>query len=144
MRLWAILLVAMIGVPAMAAGACGGGTSVRDAALHLQWVVERDCVHPERPAWLVAVPWTAQATAAQPGMNPREPAPLASPDVRSGMTVLLGHSNDRAEIHLRGTVLATAHTGERVRVRAGLGAVALEGIVRGPGLVELLPRKGGN
>lgn len=60
------------------------------------------------------------------------------------MTVTLCSSNEEAEIHLRGTALGAARTGERVRVRTGLGSGTLEGIVRGPGLVELVPRRGGN
>jgi hypothetical protein len=60
------------------------------------------------------------------------------------MMVIIGRGSDKAEIHLRGTALGTARTGEKVRVRAGVGAAALDGIVRGPGLVELVPRKGEN
>jgi flagella basal body P-ring formation protein FlgA len=46
-----------------------------------------------------------------------------------------------AEIRLRGTALGTARIGEKVAVRAGLGNSIVQGVVRGPGEVELSPEK---
>jgi flagella basal body P-ring formation protein FlgA len=57
------------------------------------------------------------------------------------MRVTAWREDESADIHLRGTALGTARRGERVSVKAGLGGAVLDGIVRGPGLVELLPQK---
>ena len=130
--------------PALAFGACGAGTIVRDFGLHLQWVVERDCDHPERPAPLwSAVPWSGNNKVLFAGKgNAEGAAPLPAPEVRSGMRVRLGRSDADADIDLYGTAMGTARLGEKVRVKAGLSGAILEGIVRGPGRVELEPAKG--
>jgi hypothetical protein len=140
MRPWTILLPMMV-FSAVASAACNGPI-VRDWGLHLQWMVEQDCEHPERPARLVEVPWTVEMRASATGGKITDPRPV--PEVRPGMMVTLCHRSDEADIHLRGTALGTARTGENVRVKTGLGSIPLDGIVRGPGLVELVPRRGGS
>jgi Chaperone for flagella basal body P-ring formation len=137
--IWAGFMVA----PALGFGACGTGNTVRDFGLHLQWVVERDCNHPERPATLVEVPWSVNNNSPVPGSRGADGAtPLPAPEVRNGMRVTLSRRDTKADIDLYGTALGTARPGEKVRVRAGLGGAVLEGIVRGPGWVELEPAKG--
>lgn len=144
MRVWALLAGMMITGQAAALGACGTGNTVRDFGLHLQWVVERDCQHPERPATLVEVPWSVNKPEAVHGnQSAAGVAPLPAPEVRSGMRVTLRRREAMADIDLSGTALGTARRGERLRVRAGLSGAILEGIVLGPGLVELEPAKGG-
>jgi hypothetical protein len=125
----------------MAAAACDGGNTVRDWGLHRSWKVERDCGHPERPATLVEVPWSAplkrpsrEESAAQTALPPA--------DVRQGMRVSLGRQGENADIHLFGTALVQGRVGDRIQVKAGLGGATLEGIVRGPGMVELEAGKG--
>jgi hypothetical protein len=144
MKAWAIVAGMMITGPVAALGACGAGNTVRDFGLHLQWVVERDCKRPERPATLVEVPWSVDYQISVAGDRSAEGvAPLPVPEVRSGMRVILSRRGAKADIDLCGTALGTARRGEKVRVKAGLSGAVLEGIVRGPGLVELEPAKGG-
>jgi hypothetical protein len=147
-RIWAGIGAATILAPSLAFGACGAGNLVRDWGLHLEWVVEHDADHPERPARLVEVPWNAagvegqnQTVCAPRGPGAGKAAPLPAPEVRIGMRVTAWREDESADIHLRGTALGTARRGERVSVKAGLGGAVLDGIVRGPGLVELLPQK---
>lgn len=120
---------------------------VRDWALHQQWLVERDCIHPERPSRLLKVQWTSpergraspQADSARTGL---EIHAGVGPVIRPGMRVILSRSNREAEIHLGGVALQAGRLGETILVKAGLSATALRGTVRGPGLVELEPEKG--
>jgi hypothetical protein len=143
-RVRGIVGVLLVAAPALALGACGAGNTVRDFGLHLQWVVERDCQHPERPATLMEVPWsTDNLVPAGGNRSAVGAAPLPAPEVRSGMRVRLGRTDAKADIDLYGMALETARLGEKVRVKAGLSGAVLEGIVRGPGLVELEPAKGG-
>jgi hypothetical protein len=136
--------VLLVAAPALALGACGAGNTVRDFGLHLQWVVERDCQHPERPATLVEVPWSVNNPVPVTGNRNAEGAtPLPAPEVRSGMRVTLWRRDAKTDIDLCGIALGTARLGEKVRVKAGLSGAVLEGIVRGPGRVELEPAKGG-
>jgi len=121
----------------VALGAEAGPTVVRDRALHREWRLVRDQEHPERPARLVEIPWSPAATDASP-CRTAVPQP---PAVRAGMRVTMIRKGAMAEIRLRGTALGTAHTGETVAVRAGLGHAVLRGVVRGPGLVELSGEK---
>ena len=87
MKAWAIV-AGMITGPVAAHGACGAGSTVRDFGLHLQWVVERDCQHPDRPATLVEVPWSVDHPVTVAGSRSAEGvAPLPAPEVRSGMRV---------------------------------------------------------
>lgn len=58
------------------------------------------------------------------------------------MHVKLAKQDSEVDIHLVGTALGPGRVGERVAVRAGLSGAVLHGIVRGPGLVELVPEKG--
>lgn len=137
--IWVVMAV----TPAIGLGACGAANTVRDWGLHTAWAVERDCDHPERPAMLVGVPWNTEFAAPAPAVV-RESAARPAPEVRSGMRVTLWRQGENADICLHGTAMGTARAGESVAVRAGLGGATLHGIVRGPGLVELLPRTGGN
>lgn len=125
----------------MALAVCDGGNTIRDRGLHRSWKVERDCDHPERPATLVEIPWTAVQVALSPEKNGAERTP--PPEVRQGMRVSLGRRGENADIHLFGTALSSGRGGDRVQVRAGLSGATLEGIVRGPGLVELQSGEGG-
>lgn len=63
--------------------------------------------------------------------------------VRAGLRVTMTWQDENSDGHLSGTALTTASAGETVAVRAGLGAAILHGVVRGPGWVELEPRKVG-
>jgi Chaperone for flagella basal body P-ring formation len=106
-----------------------------DAALHRQWLIERDRAHPERPARLVEVPRNRGADAFPEACVHGE----APPAVRAGMKVTLRRHAKQSEVRLSGTALEAARVGEVVRVRAGLHGAVLRGVVRGPGLVELDP-----
>ncbi|MGC2301427.1 MAG: flagella basal body P-ring formation protein FlgA [Acidobacteriaceae bacterium] len=138
------VLSGMVVAPMVARGACGAGNTVRDWGLHLEWVVERNCDHPERPATLVAIPWSAPTTvrAVDPSEVPRK-ATASAPEVRNGMRVTLVRQDENAAIHLYGTALGEARTGESVAVRARWSGALLHGTVRGPGLVEMEPGRGG-
>jgi hypothetical protein len=146
MRAWAFLAGAifagMMARPAMALVVCDGGNTIRDWGLHRSWTIERDCAHPERPAKLVEIPWTQAPVPRSREKATAEPAP-PPPDVRRGMRVSLGRRGEKADIRLVGTALSPGRVGDRVQVKAGLGGATLEGIVRGPGLVELQPGKAG-
>jgi len=139
MKAWGMLM-GFVAMPALAWGGCGPGRTVRDWGLHREWVVEQDCAHPQRPATLAEVPWSQGPVAAPAAAPGRPQAAPAAPEVRCGMRVILWRNEKGAEVHLEGTAMGTARRGEKVAVRAGLGGATLEGIVRGPGEVELLPR----
>lgn len=114
---------------------------VVDRGLHRQWLVERDAAHPERPPRLVEVPWSDARAAQSPmGSLARPGAPL----VRAGMAVSVVERTGAAELHLAGTALRAGWSGDTVPIRAGLHGAVRRGIVRGPGLVELLPGEAGN
>jgi len=144
MREW-VILTGMLVAPAIAFGACGPGRTVRDWGLHRAWEVARNCDHPERPAALVEVPWSVP----EPGASVQRPdaasvsAPVSAPEVRSGMRVTVWRREANSCVRLSGVAMGTARLGERVKVRAGLGAASLDGIVRGPAQVELVPAKEG-
>lgn len=89
---------------------------------------------------LAEVPWTAPA---ENGRGEHAMAPKGAPLVRAGMRVTMTWQDENSDGHLSGTALTTASAGETVAVRAGLGAAILHGVVRGPGWVELEPRKVG-
>jgi flagella basal body P-ring formation protein FlgA len=59
------------------------------------------------------------------------------------MRVTLVRQEENGEIHLYGTALGAARTGESVVVRARWSGALLHGTVLGPGLVEMEPGKGG-
>jgi Chaperone for flagella basal body P-ring formation len=148
MRAWAIAAVILAGA-LRAAAACGGGGdgTVRDWGLHLAWRVERDCAHPERPPVLVAVPWTSPEVRERSGPSMEKGAEKAatrpSPAVRNGMRVTVVGASENAALHLAGTSLGTARTGEEVAVRIAVSGAVRSGVVRGPGLIELVARKDG-
>jgi len=141
MKHWIVLAEIIIASP-VAFGACGPGSAVRDWALHREWRVTCDAEHPERPASLIEVPWTAPTR--DPALGTERTAGnenASAPEVRRGMRVTLWRGEETAEVHLSGIALGTARRGQKVKVRAGLGVLVLDGIVRGPGLVELTTRK---
>jgi hypothetical protein len=142
------VLLALALSPAITWGACGGRNIVRDWGLHVAWTTEPDRRHPERPARLLEIPWSAATEAVDPACVPLRSSRGAvtsrpAPEVRAGMRVTVERLEDRGEIHLLGTALGTARRGETVAVRAGFGGATLKGIVRGPGVVELWLAKGG-
>lgn len=114
---------------------------IRDWCLHRAWRVEQDDAHPERPARLVEIPWSAGSGAGFAGGQAKV-GPAIQAAVRAGMPVTVTGRGAMAEIRLRGTALGTAQVGEVVSVRAGLDHAVVRGVVRGPGLVELVPEKG--
>jgi hypothetical protein len=139
---------------ALASGACGGAASyVTDFGLHRQWIVERNLSHPERPATLVEVPWSAAAAQDQTcNARPAPPAslsrhaplpPLSAAEVRAGMRVSVYRRDGEAEIHLAGVALESGWAGDKVAVETGWHGLVLHGVVRGPALVELLVESGG-
>jgi hypothetical protein len=148
MKTLLILVFMMTAAPAFAA--CGpGGLPVIDWALHRQYLVERDCAHPERPAMLAEVPWSdttaerarVQGHANSPAMATLEHLPWL---VHARMRVTLVGQTAETGVHLVGMALEQGHAGDEIRVRAGLHGTILRGVVRGPGLVELEPLRGKN
>ena len=74
--------------------------------------------------------------------EPRAARAIAPPPaVRSGARVTVIRREAMAEIRLQGTALGTAREGETIAVRAGLGNAVVRGIVRAPGIVEMVPEK---
>ena len=104
---------------------------------HPEWPVTCNAEHPERPASLVEVPWTTPTRYSLSARHEERPKNTSAPEVRRGMRVTLWRHEETADVHLSGIALGTACRGQKVKVRAGLGVVLLEGIVRGPELVEL-------
>ena len=125
----------------MGAGAGATPNLVRDWGLHREWRVECDAAHPQRPARLVEVPWSEVRAAPGHASAERKRVAAEPPAVRAGMRVMVVRRGAMADIRLRGTALGTARTGARVTVRAEQGHSVVEGIVRGPGLVELSGEK---
>lgn len=123
-----VLGMMLAAAPARAACGAAGPTMARDFGLHRQWVVERDCAHPERPARLRAVPWDGV---------PARHAAAAPLLVRPGMRVRVQSSAGGTQILLTGTAVTGGRAGEPVLVRAGLHQATLQGRVCGPGRVEL-------
>lgn len=134
------MVMAMV---AVGRAACGGGALVRDWGLRRSWRIERDCMHPERPAILLEIPWTLPERGNRAGEGPSRAVSSTAPDVHAGMRVVMTRQDENGEIHLVGTALGTGHAGERVAVRTGSRGTILRGIVRGPGRVELDSVKGG-
>jgi hypothetical protein len=131
-------------------GACGASRlPVIDWGLRRQYLIERDCTHPERPATLLEITWSdALAGRARDEVrpNPSEAESLKKLPwlVHAGMHVTLVGQNSETDIHLIGTALEQGNAGDSVRVKAGFHGKTLRGVVRGPGLVELEPQKGRN
>ena len=148
MRTLVILVGMVMAAPAFAA--CGAShMPVIDWGLHRQYVIECDCAHPERPATLVEVPWSAAAVERARAQVPANASTLAKSEqvpwpVRAGMRVTLVGQTTETRFHLVGMALEQGHDGDSVRVKAGLHGATLRAIVRGPGLVELEPLKGRN
>lgn len=121
--------------------ALAGDGVVRDRGLHREWKVEISAAHPERPALLVEVPWKD----AEPASARRDPAGTGTTGpllVRPGMRVTLVGSGAALSMHLSGTALAGGHDGETIPVRGAFRGTLLRGIVRGPGLLQILPGQG--
>ncbi len=140
------ILAAMLLASGPALAACGAApATVVDWGLHRQWAVQRDCAHPERPARLVEVPWSA-ARAEQTERRVKDAgtarSAAARPAVRAGMRVTVAGEGDDATIHLVGMALEAGGIGDAIRVQAGWGRATLPCIVRGPAQVEMIPAKG--
>ncbi|MGC2638666.1 MAG: flagella basal body P-ring formation protein FlgA [Acidobacteriaceae bacterium] len=123
---------------------CGASHSVlADWGLHRQWRVECDAAHPERPDRMVEIAWSDPEHPAQPqattfpGAAPRPPILVQA----AARVQVLGRAQDSV-IHLSGTALEAGVMGAAIRVRAGWNGAVLRGIVRGTGVVELLPERG--
>src|ERR1700677_4170397 len=88
-----ILVLMMMAAPAFAA--CGhGGPPVIDWGLHRQYLIERDCAPPERPATLSEIPWSDAAAEGARARGPANPPALATLEqlpwlVHAGMRVTL-------------------------------------------------------
>lgn len=146
---WTMALMAGIAAWAVPAPAslpvsCGAAAGqIVDRGLRRVWVVKRDCAHPEWPPQLVEVPWKQRA--AQPQARPLSPAGHRARAgagrsrivVRPGMTVTLCWQSREAQGRLSAIALDAGSVGDRIRVKAGLHAAILRGIVRAPGQVEL-------
>jgi hypothetical protein len=125
-----------------ARAACGpGGPTVRDWGLHRAWAVVENCAHPERPAQLQEIAWRADAGTAPGGRTKSGRADLSPVEVQPGMPVRVWRQTANMSIELQGTALQPGRRGERIAVRAGLGATVIEGRVVAPGLVELASGK---
>ncbi len=118
---------------------------VSDPALHRSWGVIVDCDHPDWPPHLVEVrrlevrPAGAVSGAMLGKQGKTEQIPQSdtgAPAVQSGSRVELW-SDGAPRIRLSGIALESAPLGKSIHVRAGLGAVPLRGVVRGPHSVEL-------
>jgi hypothetical protein len=116
-------------------------TVVRDWGLHRQWRMEIDPAHPERPARLVEIPWSAGKGPRASSLPQPDRGSRPKPAVRTGMRVTVVGRGARAQIRLLGTALGSGLPGETIAVRAGLGTSLVHGIVRGPGVVELIPEE---
>lgn len=135
-------LGAWLAAAAPAFAGCGHAL-VTDWGLHRQWRVECNAAHPEQPARLVEVPWSDPQNAAQRQSTaiPRavqRPTILVLPAAR---VQVLARSQESV-IHLSGTALEAGTMGASIRVRAGWNGAVLRGLVRGAGVVELLPEQG--
>jgi hypothetical protein len=145
---WKSLLIAALAGAAAARGAVcrsGAGSEVwrylDDAALHRRWAVIIDCAHPDYPASITSAPEITKANPVQIQIQTqmrKTELDAEPPVVTAGMRVILWSEEVRAEMRLTGTALASARTGETVRVRIGLEGSVLTGVVRGPGSVELV------
>ena len=119
-------------VAPLAQAACGDAAIVRDWGLHRAWRVERNCAQPERPAVLVEVPWPV-ANKIRHEASHASPPPL----VRAGTRVVMVWRDRNSSGSLVGTALATGGDGEWIRVRSQFGTKILQGVVRGPGWLDL-------
>jgi hypothetical protein len=112
-----------------------------DSSLDRRWAVVIDCQHPERPASLVMAPAKEYGRVDRASRSETSGAP---PLVTAGAHVRLWSARNGAEIQLEGIALGSASVGEMLRVRAGLKGTVLDGVVRGPGSVELAVRGQGD
>jgi hypothetical protein len=142
MRSWAILPGVILATASLHA-ACGvPAVTVRDRALRREWVMQRDCRYPARPARLVEIPWSDPI--ARPADAPSATSAPEAPLIRPGMRLIVVLQSTSAQIYLTGVALEAGRVGQKVLVKAGLGGAPLHAVVRGPGLVELDPEKGGH
>lgn len=139
MRAWRLTPVMLLAAGSAFAAPRSAPADVIDYGLHRQWRVVRDESHPERPPRLVEVPWSDRRVAAADAAVHR-----GAPLVRAGMTVSAVERTRIAELHLAGTALRAGWSGDTVEVRTGLHGAVRRGMVRGPGLVELLPEEAKN
>lgn len=134
------LVMAVTAVPARASCRLPRQT-VRDWGLHQAWEIVEDCAHPEHPARLQAIAWPAQAAPAPALRRRTNGADFQPIEVRPGMPVRVSRQTANAVVELEGTALEPGRRGERIAVRAGLGATVVKGRVAGPGLVQLTNEK---
>ena len=130
-------------LPQVAGASCDAPLrTVVDAGLQRAWQIQPNCVHPERPARLVVIPW--KPAAPRPGLRRARGergrvgvAGAAAPLIRPGIRVRVQRQDAGAEIHLSGIALEGGGIGQPILVRAGLNRAALRAVVRGPGEVQL-------
>jgi hypothetical protein len=128
----AVLMCGAMLVPGVRANAARPPDRIIDPGLHRQWLIERDRVHPERPARLVEAPW--REVLGLPGGRAQDPA---RPAVGIGTKVMLCFRDEDTKLRLTGWALEPGRPGDVIRVRAGLHGAILRGVVLGPGVVEL-------
>lgn len=167
MRVWATAVVMGMAMAAVhASAACGSDATVADWGLHRLWRVERDCVHPERPARLAEVPWRELSDKDEPALEAPGRAPLTrdsqgkeqperaqhtsvaglrrvntphAPLIWPGMRVSVESEDENTAMHLTGVAVEGGAVGAPVLVRAGLSGATLHCRVLGSGRVQLEP-----
>jgi hypothetical protein len=112
---------------------------VTDALLHRRWAVLVDCAHPDRPWILRDIQWKSESLVSAHEQSHSSKMGRIVPLVRAGTKVQLWRMSDGASIHLSGTAIEAGVTGQTIHVRTGERNTVLEGKVRGPGSIELLP-----
>lgn len=141
MRLVRLMTKWLLWLAATPALAVCGHLPVTDWGLHRQWRVECDATHPERPARLIEVPWNSAGQVEQQQETKIAAAAEHPP--------ILIHAATRVEVlagspgsvmYLNGTSLEAGAMRAVIRVRAEWNGAVLRCVVRGPGVVELLPR----
>lgn len=128
----AVLICGAMLVTGVRANAARPTDRIIDPGLHRQWLIERDRVHPERPARLVEAPWREMRDV--PGVRAQAPA---RPAVGIGTRVALCFRDEDTKLRLTGWALEPGRAGDVIRVRAGLHGAVLRGVVLGPGVMEL-------
>jgi hypothetical protein len=145
-------LVGVSGVSrAQSQAVCGAdGTRVSgkrwDAVLRRGFEYRQECAHPEWPARLVALHSAAGGRIVDSApVKVAEVAIVVAPLlVRAGSPVRLWMQDDMVRIEMSGVVERSAHKGEHVTVQVthqsdetGFTVERIDGIVRGPGEVEM-------
>jgi Chaperone for flagella basal body P-ring formation len=140
------IFIVMLLVIAQARASCHRPDAVlTDRGLDRVWAIEQNCAHPERPPRLVELLRNDAGPQAQgplAGGSQRPVKPESVAHIRAGDRVTLDRRGTDASVHLTGVALSAGAMGQTIAVKAGLGAVPLEGVVVGPGYVELKPARG--